>query len=96
MKRYNPKGSMTKEERAHLEQVSQMPCIVTGSNQIQLHHIVECSRRLGHAYVLPLSVETHKDIYKIPFAEQIELCKLVYKKLGKEFKEPVTKIVGRV
>ncbi len=93
MKRFNKKRKPTKAESEWMDKVASLPCMVTGRNDIQLHHITENGRRLGNDYVIPLSVETHRDIYKIPFAEQIELCKQVYERLGREWKEPTTKIV---
>ncbi len=96
MSRYNPKGKPTKQEFAHMWNVAQMPCIVTGRSDVQIHHITEGGRRLGNFWVLPLSVETHRNISKIPFAEQMELCREVYKRLGQKFPEPPTKIVKRL
>jgi hypothetical protein len=95
MKRYNPKGKPTKAELDWMSKVASLPCVITGTREIQLHHLVECGRRLGNDYVLPLSVETHLDIYKITFAEQLELCKLVYERLGREWIDLPTKIVKR-
>lgn len=95
MKRYNRKRKLTKEEVTFIMRVAQMPCIVTGQSDIQIHHITECGRRLGNYYILPLSVETHRHISRIPFAEQIELCKKVYEKLGLKFIEPPSKVVRR-
>lgn len=78
-----------------MNEVASLSCIVTGERPVQIHHLVECGRRLGNDYVLPLSIEQHRDIYEIPFAEQLELCKLIYQKLGREWVNPPTKIVPR-
>lgn len=95
MKRYNKKKAPTKAESEWMEQVAQLCCVVTGERGVQIHHLVECGRRLGNDYVLPVSVFTHRDIYKFSFAEQLELCKQVWDKLGREWQEPVSKIVSR-
>ena len=92
MKRFNKKRKPTKAESEWMDKVASLPCMVTGRNDVQLQHITEGSRRLGNWWVIPLSVETHRDIYKIPFAEQIELCKQVYKLLGREWKQPFSKL----
>lgn len=92
VKRYHAKGRMSKAEKSHLESVANMQCIVTGRNDVQIQHITECGRRLGHMYILPLSVKTHAEIYKIPFKEQMELCKEVYRRLNLEWKEPPSKL----
>jgi hypothetical protein len=92
MKRFNKKRKPTKAESEWVSRVASLPCVVTSERAIQIHHLVECGRRLGNWWVIPLSVETHRDIYKIPFAEQIELCKQVYKLLGREWKQPFSKL----
>jgi len=96
MGRYNPRSKPpTKAQQQWLDLVAQQKCVVTGRRDIQLHHIVECKRRFGHDYVLPLSVETHRDIYKIPVSEQMELCKALWADLGREWVSPPSKIVKR-
>lgn len=95
MKRYNPKRAPTKTELDWMSKVALLPCVVTGERGVQIHHLVECGRRLGNYYVLPVSVFTHRDIYKLSFAEQLEMCKQVWVKLGREWKSPPSKVVSR-
>ncbi len=95
MKRYNPKGKPTKAELEWMGRVAQLPCIVSGRRPIEIHHIPECGRRHGCDYVLPLAPDVHKNISRIKYAEQMRLCKRIWQMLGREWQEPVTKIVPK-
>jgi len=95
MSRYNPKGNPKKQELELMAIVKQMPCFRCGSKPVDVHHLVECGRRLGGMYVLPLCKLHHKNIYELTFAEQMEECRKMYKGIGLKFQEPPTKIVRR-
>ncbi len=95
MARFNPKGKMNKSEAAHIAHIKQLPCIRCGQMGVDSHHLVECGRRLGHPYSLPVCKFHHQMIYELSFAEQMDACREMYKKEGWEWVEPVTKIVRR-
>ena len=94
MPRYNPKGTApTKAEKALMAAVKCMGCIKCQKTPVDIHHITEGGRRLGHAWILPLCAYCHRWINN--FLEQMALCRELYLSLGEVMPEPVTKIVPR-
>lgn len=56
--------SPTKAERAHMDRVAQMPCLVSGKRPVTLHHVTGYADRMGrfarsHMLVVPLAPEYH-------------------------------------
>lgn len=93
--RFNPKGKPTKAESRHMALIAQQPCARCGQMGSQVHHLVDCGRRLGNFHTMALCPFHHRMIYELTFQEQLELCRKEYKRLGIEFIEPTTKIVRR-
>jgi len=54
------KKKPTKDEFERMAKVSQLPCIVCGKRPVEVHHITQCGRRLGHMFTLPLCVNCHR------------------------------------
>ncbi len=71
----------------------------------EYHHICDTGRRLGHAWGLPLCISCHRgdngfagknrSAWDKSLANQLTLCRKVYKNLGREMPELTTKIVKR-
>ncbi len=91
--RYNKKKKPTKAESEHMDMVAQLSCCKCGERTVQIHHITEGGRRLGNFWVLPLCIPHHMTIND--FQYQLELCRKIYKCLGKVMPEPTTKIIKR-
>ena len=89
--RYNKKRKPTILEADHMRAVAQFPCAKCGSRPVQVHHITECGRRLGNFYTIPLCIDHHRTIND--FQNQMELCRIMYRKLGKTMPEPTTKVI---
>jgi hypothetical protein len=58
------KRSPTKSERAHMDRVAQMPCLVSGERPVTLHHVTGYADRMGrfarsHKCVVPLAARYH-------------------------------------
>ena len=98
---------MKTKEKAFIFEVKSLPCVICNAPPpSDFHHICDTGRRLGHDDGLSLCYTCHRgdngfsgknrSAWDKSLKNQIELCKLVYKKLGKEWKEPITKIVDRV
>jgi len=95
MKRYNPRGKATKEERAWMDRVAQERCCGCGAHQIQVHHVTEGFRRLGNFYCFALCLTCHPLVDAKGFQWELEQCRQTHKRLGRKFTEPPTKIVPR-
>ena len=54
------KKPANKEEKARMGKVAQLPCCVCGDYPVEVHHITQCGRRLGHMFTLPLCTEDHR------------------------------------
>jgi len=62
--RRKPKRAKTPEERAHMDRVAQLPCLVSGKRPVTLHHVTGYSDRMGrfsrsHNLIVPLAAEYH-------------------------------------
>lgn len=51
---------MTKYERQRIESFRHIGCIVSGSPQYDVHHLVEGGVRLGHLFTIPLHPWFHR------------------------------------
>jgi hypothetical protein len=54
----------TKAERAHMDRVAQLPCLVSGERPVTLHHVTGYADRMGrlsrsHRLVVPLAAGFH-------------------------------------
>jgi hypothetical protein len=67
-------------------------------------HVTDARGRLGHDYIIPLCYEHHrgnkgysgnKSIWGKSSTKQLELCKKVWAKFGREWVEPLSKIAPR-
>ncbi len=54
------KKKPTKAESERMGRVAQLPCCVCGDYPVEVHHITQCGRRLGHKFTLPLCTEDHR------------------------------------
>jgi hypothetical protein len=97
------KKRITKLEREHLLAVKGLPCVICNHPPIsEAHHICDTGRRLGHSFVLPLCANCHRgdngfsgknrSAWDKSLKNQLELCKQVYKLLGREWKQPFSKL----
>ena len=65
-KRMNPKASAppTAKEKAHMDRVAQLPCLVSGERPVTLHHVTGYADIMGrlprsHQLVVPLAPRYH-------------------------------------
>ena len=65
-KRMKPKAGAKPDaaERAHMERVAQLPCLVSGKRPVTLHHVTGYADRPGriarsHKLIVPLAAEFH-------------------------------------
>ena len=54
----------TKAEKAHMDRVAGLPCLVSGKRGVTLHHVTACADRMGrlprsHRLIVPLRPEFH-------------------------------------
>ena len=49
-----------KAESARMAKVAELPCCICGDFPVEVHHITQCGRRLGHKFTLPLCYEDHR------------------------------------
>lgn len=62
--RIKPKGRIVAHgaEKRHVERIAAMPCVVTGSLPVVVHHIMHMKgklRRRDHRFIVPLIPELH-------------------------------------
>ena len=67
--RMKPKAKVraTGAEARHMVRIAAMPCAVTGTRPIHVHHILRMegkSRRRDHRYIVPLAPHLHLASYK--------------------------------
>lgn len=83
---------------------STVPSNYHGYSQSEADHVTEAGRRLGHPWIIPLCYNHHrgsggysgnKKSWDTSFANQLELCRLLYQKLGLVMPEPQSKLRGR-
>ena len=55
-----PKKPATKKEKEWMAKVAELPCCICGDFPVEVHHITQCGRRLGHYFTLPLCTEDHR------------------------------------
>lgn len=98
------KKPATKDEKEFMARVASLNCITCGNFPVQIHHICESSKRIGHKFVLPLCPECHESKFSIGNAKksfiamygtELELCQKMYKMLGMEYKPKESKVYGR-
>lgn len=51
---------MTKAERAHLDCIASMPCVVCGSIPAEVHHVRRYGSKRDHFQTAPLCPECHR------------------------------------
>lgn len=68
--RMKPKAGArpTAEERAHMDRVAKLPCLVSGEREVTLHHVTGYSDRPGrfsrsHKRVVPLAARFHQKVF---------------------------------
>ena len=60
--RRNPRLEPTAAEQRHMDRVRAMGCVVTGSSEVVLHHVMKCpgkTKRRDHRFVVGLVPELH-------------------------------------
>lgn len=60
--RLNPRLAPTAAEQRHMDRVRAMGCVVTGTNEVHLHHVMKCpgkTKRRDHRFVVGLAPELH-------------------------------------
>lgn len=69
-KRIKPKAGAKPDaaERAHMDRVSQMPCLVCGVRSVTLHHVTAYADRIGriprsHKLIVPLCPRHHQAVH---------------------------------
>jgi len=82
----------TKSELAWMARVSELPCCICGDFPVQVHHITQSGRRLGHRFTLPLCVEDHvgrrgfsgldRSAWDKSLSNQLRLLEIVKQQLG--------------
>ena len=58
-----------------MQKLSEMNCITCGAYGVQIHHICQGGRRLGHDYTLPLCPECHEGKFSIGNAKKSFVAK---------------------
>ncbi len=53
------KRRATREEKAHMNRIGEMPCIVCGMQPVQVHHLPGQGMRASHWETIPLCFEHH-------------------------------------
>ena len=99
------KNRATKAESDHMAKISRLNCIICGTFPVEVHHITDCGRRLGHFFTLPLCVNCHRgnrgfsgkdrSSWDKSLSNQLKLLNKVYYKIGSYAPEYKTKIVKR-
>lgn len=97
------KKPATKAEKEHMAFIASLSCVICGDRPVEVHHLVECGRRLGNMYCLPLCVFHHrgdagfsgKNRAIKTFAEQWDLMTALYSQHSIEIPHRVSKIVPR-
>jgi hypothetical protein len=82
-----------------------LPEYYHGNACSEYHHICDTGRRLGHDFGLSLCTNHHRGndgfsgknrgAWGKSLKNQLALCKKIYRKFGREFKQPTSKIVSR-
>jgi len=60
--RRNPRLVPTSAEQRHMDRVRAMGCVVTGADEVHVHHIMVCpgkTKRRDHRFVVGLAPELH-------------------------------------
>lgn len=53
---------MTNADRIRIESFRHIGCIISGSSQYDVHHLVEGGKRLGDAFTIPLHPWYHRGV----------------------------------
>ena len=94
----------TKSDKEFMAKIASLPCIACGDYPVQVHHICEGGRRLGHKYTLPLCENCHEGSFSIgnakksftaKYGTELEMLQEVYQILGMEYVPKVSKVYGR-
>jgi hypothetical protein len=80
----------SKADKERMALLKTLPCIVCGSSPVEVHHITEGGRRLGHQYTIPLcyfhhegnfcSIGNTKKSFVDKFGTELEILELLNKK----------------
>ena len=79
---------MTKSEKAHLDRLAELPCILCGAHGVQIHHLREGqgkAQRASHWLAIPLCPDCHmgkhgihgdRSLLRIHKVEELDLLAL--------------------
>lgn len=66
-----PKPAKPVRDRAHMERVAELPCVICGAHPVQVHHVIHgrvAQRRSSDLETIPLCFDCHADLHAHPAA----------------------------